>query len=96
MASTIKCFKSVLGYKGNKCRGHKWISAIPKLRGLVKVRVKTQGKKGEKGVVRNCPRSAASRLKMQTSSQVEGDSPASRCGNAVVSPAWPAIGFSLK
>jgi len=53
MASTVRYLKSVPSYKGNRCRGHKWISAIPKLRGLVKVRVKTQGKrgKGEKGVV---------------------------------------------
>ena len=48
MASTIKCFKLVLGHKGNKCKGHKWILAILKLRGLVKVRVKTYGKKGER------------------------------------------------
>ena len=47
MASTVKCFKSVLGYKGNKCKGHKWILAIPKLRGLVKI--KEQGKRGKKG-----------------------------------------------
>ena len=49
MASAVRCFKSVLGYKGNKCKGHKWILAILKLRGLVKIKVKTQGKKGKKG-----------------------------------------------
>jgi len=53
MASIVRCLKLVPSYKGNGCRGHKWILAILKLRGLVKVRVKTQGKrgKGEKGVV---------------------------------------------
>ena len=40
MASTIKCFKSVLGYKGNKYRKYKWILAILKLKGLVKVKAK--------------------------------------------------------
>ena len=52
MVNTIRCFKSVLGYKGNEYRGHKWILAILKLRGLVKVRVKTQGKRGKGGSVR--------------------------------------------
>ena len=41
MASTVKCFKLVLGYKGYKYGGYKWILAILKLRGLVKIRVKT-------------------------------------------------------
>ena len=40
MASIVRCFKLVPGYKGNKCRGYKWILAILKLRGLVKVKVK--------------------------------------------------------
>ena len=43
MASTIGCLSPVLGYKGNGRRGHKWISAIPKPRGLVGIR----GKKGK-------------------------------------------------
>jgi len=32
MANTVRCFKSVLGYKGNKCKGYKWILAILKLK----------------------------------------------------------------
>ena len=46
MVNTIKNSKSVLSYKGNKYKGYKWILAILKLKGLVKVRVKRQGKKG--------------------------------------------------
>ena len=52
MTSTIKCFKSVPGYKGNKCKKYKWILAIPKLKGLVKVKIKTQGKRGKGGSVK--------------------------------------------
>ena len=52
MASTVKCFKSVLGYKGNKRKGHKWILAILKLRGLVKIRVKNIAEKGKGGSVK--------------------------------------------
>ena len=46
MASIVKYFKPVLGYKGNECRGYKWILATPKLKGLVKIRVERQGKRG--------------------------------------------------
>jgi len=46
MVNTIRCFNSVPGYKGNGCRGYKWILAISKLRGLVKIRVKGYRKKG--------------------------------------------------
>jgi len=40
MASIIKCFSLVLGYKGNKYRGYKWILALLKLRGLIKRLIK--------------------------------------------------------
>ena len=40
MADTIKCLNLVLGYKGNKYKGYKWILAILKLKGLVKIKVK--------------------------------------------------------
>jgi len=46
MANTIKCLNSVLGYKGNKYKGYKWILAILKFKGLIKIRVKRQRKKG--------------------------------------------------
>jgi len=46
MADIIRCLNPVPGYKGNGCRGYKWILAISKLRGLVKIRVKRQRKKG--------------------------------------------------
>ena len=49
MANIVRYFKSVLGYKGNKYKGHKWILAILKLRGLVKIKVKIQGKKEKRG-----------------------------------------------
>jgi len=35
MANIIKCFNLVLGYKGNKCKGYKWILALLKLKGLI-------------------------------------------------------------
>jgi len=35
MAGIIKCPNLVLGYKGNKYRGHKWILVLLKLRGLI-------------------------------------------------------------
>jgi len=40
MASAVRCFNLVLGYNGNKCRGHKWIPALLKPRGLIKRLVK--------------------------------------------------------
>ena len=46
MANIIRRLNPVLGYKGNRCRGYKWIPAILKLRGLVKIRGKRQRKKG--------------------------------------------------
>ena len=46
MADIIKCLNLVLGYKGNRCKEYKWILAISKLRGLVKIKVKRQRKKG--------------------------------------------------
>jgi len=52
MADTIRCLNPVPGYKGNGCRGYKWIPAISKLRGLVKIRVKRQRKKGWCEIVR--------------------------------------------
>jgi len=40
MASAVKCLNLVLGYKGNGYRGHKWILAFFKLRGLIKKLIK--------------------------------------------------------
>jgi len=40
MASAIRYSNLVLGYKGNKCRGYKWILAFLKPRGLVKGLIK--------------------------------------------------------
>jgi len=40
MASIVKCFNSVLGYRGNKYKGYKWILAFLKLRKLIKKLVK--------------------------------------------------------
>ena len=51
MVNTIKYLNLVLGYKGNKYRGYKWILAIFKLKGLVKIRVKRQRKKGQCEIV---------------------------------------------
>jgi len=42
MAGIIRCPNSVLGYKGNRCKGYKQILALLKLRGLVK---KNKGKR---------------------------------------------------
>jgi len=36
MAGTVRCVTLVLGNKGNGYRGHKWILALLKPRGLVK------------------------------------------------------------
>jgi hypothetical protein len=46
MANIIRRLNPVLGYKGNRYRGYKWILAVSKLRGLVKIRGKRQRKKG--------------------------------------------------
>ena len=46
MVDIIRCLNSVLGYKSNKYKGYKWILAILKLRGLVKIKVKGYRKKG--------------------------------------------------
>jgi len=40
MAGAVRCLNLILGYKGNKCRGHKWILIFLKLRGLVKRLIK--------------------------------------------------------
>jgi len=40
MANIIRCPNLVLSYKSNKYRGHKWILALLKPRGLVKELVK--------------------------------------------------------
>jgi len=40
MASTVRCPNLVLGYKGNRCRGHKWILAFFKPKGLIKRLIK--------------------------------------------------------
>jgi len=36
MASAVRCPNLVLGYKGNRYRGHKWILAFFKPKGLIK------------------------------------------------------------
>ena len=46
MANIIGYLSPVLGYKGNKYRGYKWIPAVLKLRGLVKQGVKDKGRRG--------------------------------------------------
>jgi hypothetical protein len=46
MANIIKHLNLVPGYKSNECRGYKWIPAVSKLKGLVKIRGKRQRKKG--------------------------------------------------
>ena len=46
MANIIRRLNPVPGYKGNKCRRYKWILAVLKLRGLVKIGGKRQRKKG--------------------------------------------------
>ena len=50
MAGVVRCPNSVLGYKGNGYRGHKWILAFLKPRGLVKGLIK--GLVKEKGLVK--------------------------------------------
>jgi len=40
IANIIKCFKLVLGYKGNKYKGFKWILALLKFKELIKRLVK--------------------------------------------------------
>jgi len=50
MAGAVRCPNSVPGYKGNGCRGHKWIPAFLKPRGLVKGLIK--GLVKEKGLVK--------------------------------------------
>jgi len=36
MASIIRCFNLVLGYKSNKYKGYKWILVFLKFKGLIK------------------------------------------------------------
>ena len=50
MANIIRYLTLVSGYKGNGCRGYKWIPAILKPRGLVGIRGKIG--KGRRGSVR--------------------------------------------
>ena len=40
MVNIIKGLILVLGYKGNEYKGYKWILAILKLKGLVKIKAK--------------------------------------------------------
>ena len=40
MASIVRCLNLVLGYKGNRYRGYKWILAFLKLRGIIKKLIK--------------------------------------------------------
>ena len=46
MANIIRRLNPVLGCKGNRYKGYKWIPAVLKLKGLVKIRGKIQRKKG--------------------------------------------------
>ena len=46
MANIIRRLSPVPGYKGNRCRGYKWIPAVLKPRGLIKIRGKRQREKG--------------------------------------------------
>jgi len=45
MASAVRYPNLILGYKGNKYRGHKWILAFFKPKGLVKGLIKGLVKK---------------------------------------------------
>jgi len=45
MANIVKCLNLVLGYKGNKYKGHKWVLALLKPKGLIKGLVKGLVKK---------------------------------------------------
>jgi len=45
MANIIKCLNLVLGYKGNKYKGYKWILVFFKLKGLIKGLIKELVKK---------------------------------------------------
>jgi len=45
MASAVRYFNLVLGYKSNKYRGYKWILAFLKLRKLIKRLIKGLVKK---------------------------------------------------
>jgi len=36
MAYTTRCFSLVLGYKGNKHKGYKWVLAFLEFKGLIK------------------------------------------------------------
>jgi len=40
MAGAVKCFNLILGYKGNKYKGYKWILVFLKPKGLVKGLIK--------------------------------------------------------
>jgi len=48
MAGIIKCLNLILGYKDNRCRGHKQILALLKPKGLVK-KIRTSKKIRVKG-----------------------------------------------
>jgi len=45
MASAVKYFNLVLGYKGNKYKEHKWILVFLKFKGLIKKTSKRTSKK---------------------------------------------------
>jgi len=40
MANIVRCLNSVLSYKNNKYRGHKWILAFLKPKGLIEKLIK--------------------------------------------------------
>jgi len=52
MAGVVRCPNPVPGYKGNGCRGYKWIPALLKPRGLVKELAKELAKELVKGLVK--------------------------------------------
>ena len=48
MASAVRCFNLVLGYKSNRYKEYKWILAFLKLKRLIKKRgEKDKGKRGK-------------------------------------------------
>jgi len=52
MAGAVRCPNLVPGYKGNGCRGYKWIPALLKPRRLVKGLAKGLAKGLVKGLVK--------------------------------------------
>jgi len=59
MAGVVRCPNPVLGYKGNRYRGYKWIPALLKPRGLVKRLAKGLAK----GLVKELVKGLAKRIR---------------------------------